>query len=159
MTENSVLDKKQFVFQKGYFTEQAIFQLIDQINNDSAKTRLSIFVDLAKAFNIVDHKILLRKLRKYEEKGNNLRGFDSYLKNQKQYFSYGNNWITYTDITCGVPQSSLFGSLLFLNHANDLPNASNLLDPIMFTSDKNPSYSPQVKTLFATINNESEKIG
>ena len=70
MTENSVLDKKQFVFQKGYFTEQAIFQLIDQINNDSAKTRLSIFVDLAKAFNIVDHKILLRKLRKYEEKGN-----------------------------------------------------------------------------------------
>ena len=119
-----------------------------------------MFVDLAKAFNTVDHKILLKKLRKYEVKENNLCGFDSYLKNRKQYFSYSNNWTTYADIACGVPQSSLFGSLLFLNHANDLANASNLLDPIMFTSDKSPLYSLQViKTLFARINNESKKIG
>ena len=53
-----------------------------------------------------------------------MRRFESYLKNQKQYFSYGNNYTTYADITCSVPQSSLFGPLVFLNHANDFRNAS-----------------------------------
>ena len=79
LTTNEILHKKQFGFQKGHSIEHAIIQLIDQINNNFEKNHftLGIFIDLSKAFDTVDHSILIKKLKLYGVKGNNLRWFES----------------------------------------------------------------------------------
>ena len=162
LTTNEILHKKQFGFQKGHSTEHAIIQLIDQINNSFEKNHftLGIFIDLSKAFDTVDHSILIKKLKLYGVKGNNLRWFESYLSNRKQYISYnGNKCTTFESITYGVPQGSILGPLLFLIYVNDLPNATNILDPIMFADDTNLFYSHHdIKTLFSTVNAELQKL-
>ena len=75
LTTNEILHKKQFGFQKGHSTEHAIIQLIDQINSSFEKNHftLGISIDLSKAFDTVDHSILIKNLKLYAVKGNNLR--------------------------------------------------------------------------------------
>ena len=74
LTTNEILHKKQFGFQKGHSTEHAIIQLIDQINNSFEKNHftLGIFIDLSQTFDTVDYSILIKKLKLYEVKENNL---------------------------------------------------------------------------------------
>ena len=83
--------KKQYGFQKELFTEHAILQLIDQTNNSFQKNHftLGIFIDLLKVFDTVYYSILIKKLKLYGVKGNNLRWFESYLSNRKQYINRG----------------------------------------------------------------------
>ena len=73
--------------------------------------------------------------------------------------AYENFSATYTNISCGVSQDSILGSLLFLVYVNDLNKTSDVLDPIMFADDTNLFYSHQnIKILFRTVNCELEKI-
>ena len=93
---------------------------------------LEVFIDLSKAFNSVDHEILISKLEKLKVRRNNFHWFKSYLSNLKQFIKYSNLSISVNDIIYGVPQCSILGPLLFLIYMNDLRYASKTLDPIIF---------------------------
>ena len=82
LTDNNILYKKQFGFQTEHSTEQAIIQLVDQINSNFEKDQytLGVFIDLSKAFGTVDHKILIARLENYGIKGINLLWFKSSQK-------------------------------------------------------------------------------
>ena len=157
LIENNILYKKQFGFQKEHSTEHAILQLTNQIleSFNLDKYTIGVFIDLSKAFDTVDHNILLKKLSFYGVKNTNLNWFRSYLSNRKQYISTGQDNTAMKLITCGVPQGSILGPLLFLIFVNDLTQATPILDPIMFADDTNLFYSNKnLDFLFQTVNKE-----
>ena len=99
---------------------------------------LGVFVDLSKAFNVVSHSTLLRKLDLYGITDRNYAGIKSYLSNHLQYIQDDQNFRTeYWLAKCWVPQGSILVSLLFLLYIDYLKDASSVLDPIMFVDDTN----------------------
>ena len=107
---------KQFGFQVNNSKHDAILNLTDDISTSSEKGQLTlgVFVDLSKAFNTVNHSILLHKLEFYGIKGKYLNWFKIYFKHREQFVSFGKyeNSICHR-ITCGVPQGFIPGPLLF----------------------------------------------
>ena len=113
---NSILTESQFGFQPNKSTEQAILELQNRIIKylSSGKWCLGMFLDLSKAFDTLNHKILLRKLYSYGVRGIALDWFGDYLEDRYQYTIYKNKISQNLLITCGVPQGSILGPLLFL---------------------------------------------
>ena len=116
LTENNLLYNKKFGFQKGRSTDHAIGQLLVY--------RLRVFIYLSKAFDTVNHKILLTKLLHCGIKNKSLDWFSCYLFNRKKFIAYNvNSKSTLLDISCRVPQGSILGPLLSLLYINHLPQA------------------------------------
>ena len=121
---------------------------------DKEKFGCGIFIYLRKAFDTVNHEILLMKLEHYGIR-DVLNWFQSYLSNRKQYVSITRESSEPLEINCGVPQGSVLGPLLFLLYINGLPNISNVLDFYLFADDKNNYYeSNSIQDLEKTINKE-----
>ena len=161
LTENNILYKKQFGFQKSHSTNHAIIELINNITNAFEKNlfTLGVFIDLSKAFDTVDHGILLHKLKHYGVTDTNLKWFKSYLTNRQQAVVYEDIKTNLLEIPCGVPQGSILGSLLFLIYINDIYKSSKLIDFILFADNTNLFYShSDIKQLFASTNQELELI-
>ena len=162
ISENNLLYEKQFGFQKKCSTDFAILQLAKEIHESFEKNKfmLGVFVDLSKAFDTVNHDILLTKLSYLGITGNYLKWLGSYLSNRKQYVPYDNDRKSnIQNILCGVPQGSILGPLLFLLYVNDLHKASNLIKPIMFADDTNFFHSDKnIKNLFQIFNKELQII-
>ena len=142
LEEHDVFFKNQFGFKKKTSTGHSLIEITEQIKEsiDSGKFGCGIFIDLKKAFDTVNHDILLKKLEHYGVRGTMLSWFESYLKGRKQYVFYNGESSSIMEITCGVPQGSVLGPLLFLLYINDLPNISDKLQFFLFADDTNIYY-------------------
>ena len=150
----NIFYKFQFGFRTNHSTEHALIEIVDQIRLSIDKNELTcgIFIDLSKAFDTVNHDILLKKLDHYGIKGNALNLFMSYLKNRKQYTMIESNKSKTSNISCGVPQGSVLGPLLFLLFINDLPNCCPSGKIRIFADDTNVFFIAKIlKTLFLML--------
>ena len=157
LQHHNIFFDSQFGFREKHNTTHAILTLIDKIAqaSDQHCHTLGVFLDFSKAFDTINHDILLYKLSYYGIRGKALEWFRSYLQNRKQFVTVQNKDSSTHDINCGVPQGSLLGPLLFIIYINDFHKSSPRLsflhfadDSSIFFSHRNPNY------LVDTLNNE-----
>ena len=158
---HNILFQNQFGFQRNNSTVYALVQITEIIKEsiDKGKYGCGIFIDLRKAFDTVNHGILLKKLEHYGIRDNMLDWFQSYLSYRRQYVDINGKSSDLLDITCGVPQGSVLGPLLFLIYINDLPNISKILNFYLFADNTNIYYeSSSLDNLERTVNSELNKL-
>ena len=145
----------QFGFHKGYSTEYAILETLENVKSaiDENKITCGIFLDFLKAFDRINHHILLENLNKYGIRGLPHEWFSSYVTERKQYVKIGNAESSLKTVTCGVPQGSTLGPLLFLLYINDLPGSSKKLTFRIFADDTNIFYSSNDPEQLQTVIN------
>ena len=162
INKNKILSDLQFGFQKNNSTEHAISSILSHINNASSNKQSSycIFLDFAKAFDTVNHNILLEKLKFYGVKDKSLSLFESYLSNRTQVVEVNGKFSDTGIIKHGVPQGSILGPLLFLLYINDISQSSNILKFFLFADDTTVFYSadPNDKNTEHILNTELEKV-
>ena len=139
LEEQGIIYDNQFGFRKKHSTTHALLDLTEEIRNTIDNNRFScgVFIDLQKAFDTVDHSILLRKLEYYGIRGITNDWFCSYLTNRKQYVSISGFESETANMDFGVPQGSVLGPLLFLIYINDLHKAIKYSKTRHFADDTN----------------------
>ena len=140
---SEILYKFQFGFRKTYSTNHALLSIVEKIRNSLDKNMYTcgIFIDLEKAFDTVNHQIILSKLNHYGIRGVANSWFASYLSNRSQSFTLNGVTSSKREIKCGVPQGSILGPLLFLIYINDMHRAVQSSTLYHFADDTNLLYS------------------
>ena len=142
--KEGILCSSQYAwFRQKHSTEYAILDIVNKIQSNMDKGHFScgVFIDLKKAFNTVNHDILLKKLDYYGFRGIVNEWFSSYLKQRTQTSIIASFSSDSLSITCGVPQGSLLGPLLFLLYVNDICSCSSKLKFCLFADDTNLLFS------------------
>ena len=158
---SNILSPNQFGFRPGISTSDALLKFMEFQYEALNMKRYScnIFVDFRKAFDTVNHTILLRKLEAYGIRGPAFHLFENYLKNRRQYVSIENFSSDEITINQGIPQGSILGPLLFLVYVNELPKVSKYFKTILFADDTTFSVQANsIQSLFATSNIELGKF-
>ena len=147
----------QFGFQENSSIDYALVSLTEALRDTLNNKRFDcgIFIDLQKAFETVNHSILLSKLEHYGVRGCALAWFKSYVFDRKKYVSINGTNSNLSTVSCGVAQGSVLGPLLFLIYINDLPNASKKHVFYLFADDTNIYYeSKDLSDLIKIVNRE-----
>ena len=161
LDKNGILTHSQFGFRRGLSTELAIINMVDKVTEaiDNKNECVGVFLDLSKAFDTIDHDILLQKLNLLGIRGVVNNWFRSYLSNRQQFVEISHERSALMRISCGVPQGSILGPLLFIVYINDLVNAVKDCNIIMFADDTNLFFSNKnLNDLEKTINRELKNI-
>ena len=161
LVKKKIISNYQFGFRKGYSTEQAILEITENFKSaiDNGEITCGLFLDLSKAFDTVNHQILIDKLCKYGIRGTPLAWFTDYLSNRQQYVKIGNTESDLLTLTCGIPQGSTLGPLLFILYINDMPNCSKKLSFRIFADDTNVFYSSNsIDDIEKVMNEELQNI-
>ena len=158
--EHKLLFKSQHGFRKNHSTETATLEFIDKLlkHLDKNTTPLSIFLDLSKAFDTLDHNILLEKLSFYGVRNSSLTWFKSYLADRYQCVDYLNHISSQLPIKTGVPQGSILGPLLFIIYMNDISFSSSIFDFILYADDTTLTCTEESLTAHVTKNNDLNVI-
>ena len=145
LTANNLLSKNQFAYRKLHSTITSLMNVTDTWykNIDEKKINISLFLDLSKAFDTINHEILLTKLGKYGINQNELSWFTSYLTGRKQYCCLGGKNSKGKEVTCGIPQGSCLGPLLFILYTNDFEKSLSTFNPNMYADDTSISSSSE----------------
>ena len=161
INKHKILCNNQFGFRKQHDTNMALIIMVDKILKamNEGEFVIGLFLDLCKAFDTLNHDILLKKLYKYGIRGNSYLWFNSYLSNRKQYVNYNGTTSSVSNIICGVPQGSILGPLLFIIYVNDIINVSNIFFPILFADDTNVFVSGKnINKTVSNLNSELKKL-
>ena len=161
LTKFSLITPNQFGFVKGLSCFDAISSLMEYLYSQINKNKhvISVFIDLKKAYDTVNHTILLKKMESYGVRGISSDWFKSYLKDRPQCVRIGKSESEYEICRFGVPQGSVLGSLLFLIYINDLPEVSSKLFSVLYADDTCLSLSNHdYNQLIADFNIELEKV-
>ena len=161
ISQHNLLHHRQYGFRKNYSSYMAVLDAYNEIaaRLDKKHHTMGIFLDLSKAFDTINHSILLDKLLHYGVRGTAFEWFKSYLTNRSQYVSYNGYKSDMNNITCGVPQGSILGPLLFIIYLNDIVYSSDRFSFFIFADDTNTVISDQkLDQLLKKVNDELVKI-
>ena len=161
ISKHDTLYANQYGFRTNHASYMAALNLTDKIAQglDTNKTTAALFLDLSKAFDTIDHTILLNKLSLYGIRGIALSWFKSYLSNRSHFVFF--NGVNSSTLHCnmGVPQGSILGPLLFLLYINDIHMSSPVLDFILFADDTTVSLqAPSVDDVLQALTHEFSHI-
>ena len=124
-------------FAKYHSTEHAAVELVDRITQllEQKKTPFNVYIDLSKAFDTLNHDILLSKLEFYGVHRSSISLIESYLCNRKQFCDYNNVTSDKLNIHTGVPQGSTLRPLFFSIYINDIINCTDRFQFLMYADD------------------------
>ena len=159
--EKKIITESQFGFLKGKSTEDAILSFTENILDafDKKQYTIGVFLDFSKAFDTVNHNILLSKLEYYGVRHKAKNWFFSYISKRQQFVSYDGHKSNLSPTSCGVPQGSILGPLLFLLYINDITLSSSYLKFVLFADDSNLYASnDNLQNLISMLNQELESV-
>ena len=122
----NILSGNQYGFRTKHSTSLALIELLENLSTSIDRKNKTVLVDLKKAFDTIDHSLLIRKLEFYGIRGKALSWVKSYLDNRKQYVHFDGVNSSLLKILCGVPQGSILGPNLFILYINDICNVSKI---------------------------------
>ena len=162
LTVNNLITNHQSGFRSLHSTVTALLEATDNwaYNIDRpGNVNAVVFLDLKKAFDTVDHAILLSKLKEYGVSGVSLEWFESYLDSRKQKCLVNGSLSDNRQLTYGIPQGTILGPLLFILYINDLPNCLSHSQPRMYADDTHLTFaSNNIDDIEHVVNQDLAKV-
>ena len=161
LDRNEVMITGQYGFRPGHSTAMAVLDMVEKIRGawNQGNAALGVLIDLKKAFDTVDHRVLIAKLEHYGVRGTALKLLESYLADRTQYVQYDGFESEKGPLSCGVPQGSVLGPLFFLIYVNDMIKACPQLELVLFADDTNIfAQGKNIADLYNQVNSELEEL-